>query len=54
MNAQYYGDLKDDSILSLPETGEGGTLALSVAGAALVAIGVGWVLRARSRRGEEA
>lgn len=54
VNAQYYGDLKDDSILSLPETGEGGTLALSVAGAALVAIGVGWVLRARSRRGEEA
>ena len=54
VNAQYYGDLKDDSILSLPETGEGGTLAFSVAGAALVAIGVGWVLRARSRRGEEA
>lgn len=54
VNAQYYGDLKDDSILSLPETGEGGTLALSVAGAAFVAIGVGWVLRARSRRGEEA
>lgn len=44
---RQFGDLRDDSIVQLPQTGGPGTIALTVAGVGLIAGAAVWAVRSR-------